>query len=54
MVKASVFIATSLDGFIALTNDDLDWLPPYGGEEHTYEAFMALAAHRPMGAPYSA
>jgi dihydrofolate reductase len=41
MVKASVFIATSLDGFIARANDDLDWLPEDGGEEHGYEAFMA-------------
>jgi dihydrofolate reductase len=40
-VEASVFIATSLDGFIARTNDDLDWLPAGGGEEHGYEAFMA-------------
>jgi dihydrofolate reductase len=40
-VKASVFIAASLDGFIARADDDLDWLPPAGGEEHGYEAFMA-------------
>jgi dihydrofolate reductase len=40
-VKASVFIATSLDGFIARTNGGLDWLPPDGGEPHGYEEFMA-------------
>jgi dihydrofolate reductase len=41
LVKASVFIATSLDGFIARTDGALDWLPPGGGEEHGYDAFMA-------------
>ncbi|MFL6307916.1 MAG: dihydrofolate reductase family protein [Candidatus Sulfotelmatobacter sp.] len=40
-MKASVFIATSLDGFIARENGALDWLPPNGGEPHGYIEFMA-------------
>ena len=37
----SVFIGTSVDGFIARPNDDLDFLPEGGGEPHGYVEFMA-------------
>lgn len=40
-LKASIFIGTSLDGFIARPDGALDFLPAGGGEEHGYEAFMA-------------
>ena len=40
-MNASVFIGTSLDGFIARANGDLDFLPPGGGEPHGYAEFMA-------------
>jgi dihydrofolate reductase len=40
-VNASVFIGTSLDGFIARANGDFDFLPPGGGEPHGYDEFMA-------------
>ena len=37
----SVFIGTSVDGFIARPNGDLDFLPPGGGEPHGYAEFFA-------------
>lgn len=40
-MKASVFIGTSVDGFIARPNGELDFLPPGGGEPHGYEEFIA-------------
>jgi dihydrofolate reductase len=40
-VTASVFIGTSVDGFIARKNDELDFLPEGGGEPHGYNEFIA-------------
>ena len=40
-MTVSVFIGTSLDGFIARPNGDLDFLPEDGGEPHGYNEFFA-------------
>ncbi|HEX5000524.1 MAG TPA: dihydrofolate reductase family protein, partial [Terriglobia bacterium] len=43
MVQAAVFIATSVDGFIARPDGGLDWLPEGGGfegEDYGYDAFI--------------
>jgi dihydrofolate reductase len=48
-VKASVFIATSLDGFIARADGSIDWLPTTGVEEHGYDAFIATVDALVMG-----
>jgi dihydrofolate reductase len=40
-MKASVFIGTSLDGFIARPNGAFDFLPADGGEPHGYNEFIA-------------
>jgi len=46
-----VFIATSLDGFIARRDHSLDWLmkQPVQKEDHGYEAFMASVDGLIMG-----
>src|SRR5208337_4020627 len=40
-MTVSVFIGTSVDGFIARPNGELDFLPEGGGEPHGYDEFMA-------------
>jgi len=54
MIKCSVFIATSLDGFIARVDGSIDWLtaanavvPP--GEDCGYKAFMSTVDTMVMG-----
>jgi dihydrofolate reductase len=40
-MTVSVFVGTSVDGFIARPNGALDFLPPGGGEPHGYNEFFA-------------
>jgi len=40
-MTASVFVGTSVDGFIARRNGGLDFLPADGGEPHGYDEFIA-------------
>jgi dihydrofolate reductase len=40
-MKVSVFVGTSVDGFIARKNGALDFLPAGGGEPHGYDEFIA-------------
>jgi dihydrofolate reductase len=39
-MTVSVFVGTSLDGFIARPDGALDFLPPGGGEPHGYQEFI--------------
>src|SRR5207247_11330373 len=48
-ISCSVFVGTSIDGFIARRDGSLDWLPPGGGEEHGYTAFLATVDAIVMG-----
>jgi dihydrofolate reductase len=40
-MTASVFVGTSVDGFIARPSGDFDFLPEGGGEPHGYNEFIA-------------
>lgn len=50
-MKVSVYIAASLDGFIARKDGSLDWLPAgsEGGEDFGYADFMSSVDHIVMG-----
>jgi len=52
-LKTSAYIATSLDGFIARKNGELDWLPAAGGTgndgDYGYAAFMDTIDYIVMG-----
>jgi dihydrofolate reductase len=49
LMKASIFIGTSLDGFIARPNGEFDFLDAGGNEPHGYEEFMATVDALVMG-----
>jgi dihydrofolate reductase len=40
-MKVSVFVGTSVDGFLARPDGALDFLPEGGGEPHGYDEFIA-------------
>ena len=48
-ISCSVFVGTSVDGFIARANGALDWLPAGGGEDHGYTDFVATVDAVVMG-----
>jgi len=48
-VRFRVYIAASLDGFIATSDGGVDWLEPFFGEDYGYEAFMSEISCAVMG-----
>jgi dihydrofolate reductase len=48
-MKLSVFVGTSLDGFIARPDGQYDFLPADGGEPHGYDEFIATVDTILMG-----
>jgi dihydrofolate reductase len=48
-MSVTVFCGASVDGFIARSNDDLDFLPEDGGEPHGYDELMATVDAMVMG-----
>ena len=52
MCRVVVYIATSLDGFIARKDDDISWLDPFStdSEDYGYEDFMKNIGTAVMGA----
>lgn len=49
MIKGSVFVGTSLDGFIARTDGRVDFLSPAGDVPHGYEEFIETVDALVMG-----
>src|SRR5919106_1506256 len=41
MTKTILYIATSLDGFVARKNDDISWLFPYNDVDYGYDEFFS-------------
>lgn len=48
-MKRTVFIGTSLDGFIARKDGGIDWLPAFGEEDYGYGAFFKTVDALVMG-----
>lgn len=48
-MRGSVFVGTSLDGYIARTDGTLDFLDPWAGEDAGFEEFLASVDALVMG-----